>query len=138
MPVVTSFRPRRLIPVVRQWRRSGGAMAKALRRIVVDGVPYRWRFDDVLVVVPGDRSSPQLYVDWGWGDWLEPDGPGAEPLVVSPRFVAEAVRFAVARGWPSATGGRPLRLGLQGGSFTLAAAIAEPRGEPKRKRRLGS
>jgi hypothetical protein len=51
-------------------------MAEGMRRIVVDGQPFRWRFDDVLVVIPGDRSGPQLYVDWGWRDWLEPDGPG--------------------------------------------------------------
>jgi hypothetical protein len=102
-------------------------MAERMRRIVVDGQPFRWRFDDVLVVIPGDCSGPQLYVDWGWRDWLDPDGPGAEPLVVTPRFVAEAVRFAVAHGWPSATGGSPLRLGFQTDSFTLAAK----RGDPK-------
>ncbi len=101
-------------------------MAKRLRRIVVDEVAYRWRFDDVLVVIPGDRSGPQLYVDWGWRDWLEPDGPGAEPLVVTPRFVAAAIRFAVAHGWPPGAGGRPLRLGFQGSSFTLAPKSAEP------------
>ena len=100
-------------------------MAEGMRRIVVDGQPFRWRFDDVLVVIPGDRSAPQLYVDWGWRDWLEADGPGAEPLVVTPRFVAEAVRFAVAHGWPSATDGSPLRLGFQAGSFTLAAKSGE-------------
>ena len=105
-------------------------MAEGMRRIVVDGQPFRWRFDDVLVVIPGDRSGPQLYVEWGWRDWLEPDGPGAEPLVVTPRFVAEAVRFAAAHGWPSATGGRPLRLGFQAGSFTLAAKSAEPKVAP--------
>jgi hypothetical protein len=47
-----------------------------LRRIVVDGMSYRWRFDEGLVVIPGGRSGPQLYVDWGWQDWLEPDGRG--------------------------------------------------------------
>ncbi|MBN9523824.1 hypothetical protein J0H58_35825 [bacterium] len=98
-----------------------------LRRIVVDGRPFRWRFNDVLVVIPVGRSGPQLYVDWGWRDWLEPDGPGAEPHVVTPRFVAEAVRFAAARGWPSAVGGRPLRLGYQDGTFTTVRKSAEPR-----------
>ncbi|HEV3385674.1 MAG TPA: hypothetical protein VG097_12735 [Gemmata sp.] len=105
-------------------------MSERLRRVVVDGVPYRWRFDDVLVVIPGDRSGPQLYVDWGWRDWLEPDGPGAEPHVITPRFVAEAVRYAAAMGWPSAGGGRPLRLGFQGGSFSVAAPDAEPLSRP--------
>jgi hypothetical protein len=100
-------------------------MADRLRRIVVDGMSYRWGFDDVLLVIPGDRSGPQLYVDWGWRDWLDPDGPGAEPLVVTPRFVAEAVRFAVAQGWPLDTAGRPFRLRFQGGSFTLVSRSAE-------------
>lgn len=48
------------------------AMAQRMRGIEVEGVPYRWRFDGVLVVIPSDRSGPQLYVDWGWRDWLEP------------------------------------------------------------------
>ncbi|MBY0229564.1 MAG: hypothetical protein K2W96_09820 [Gemmataceae bacterium] len=97
-----------------------------LRRIVVDGRLFRWRFNDVLVVIPGDRSGPQLYVDWGWRDWLEPDGPGAEPHVVTPQFVAKAVRHAAAMGWPSATGGPPLRLGFRGDRFTVAVPDGEP------------
>ncbi|AWM40401.1 hypothetical protein C1280_27720 [Gemmata obscuriglobus] len=97
---------------------------------MVDGRPFRWRFNDVLVVIPGDRSGPQFYVDWGWRDWLEPDGPGAEPHVVTPRFVAEAVRFAASLGWPSTAGWAPLRLGFQGGRFTAAATDAEPGAAP--------
>ena len=95
-------------------------MAQGMRRIVVDGQPFRWRIDDVLVVIPGDRSGPQLYVDWGWQDWLEPDGTGADPLVVTPRFVAEAVRFAAALGWPSTTGDSQLRVRFKDDRFTLA------------------
>ena len=99
-------------------------MAEGLRRIAVDGVPYRWRFDGVLVIIPGDRSGPPLYVGWGWRDWLEPDGPGCEPQVVTPGFVAAAIRFAVGRGWPSAADGRPVRVGFRDGRFT---DTAEPR-----------
>ncbi|MEW4567437.1 hypothetical protein AB1L88_06175 [Tautonia sp. JC769] len=95
-----------------------------MRRIVVDGQSFRWRFDGVLVVVPGDRSGPPLYVDWGWRDWLGPDGLGGEPRVVTPRFVAEAVRVAVAHGWPMTSKGRPLRLGFEGGRFVLMAGTA--------------
>jgi hypothetical protein len=105
-------------------------MAEGMRRIVVDGQSFRWRFDDVLVVIPGDRSGPQMYVDWGWRDHLEADGPGAEPQVVTPRFVAEAVRFAVAHGWPSATSAGSLRLGFQAGSFTLPVKSGEPKVAP--------
>jgi len=100
-------------------------MAEQLRRIVVDNVPYRWRFDDVLVVIPGDRSGPQLYVDWGWRDWLEPDGQGSEPHVVTPRFVAEAIRFAVVQGWPQATGTRPFHLDFQDGSFSVVTRTVD-------------
>jgi len=107
---------------------------EGMRRIVVDGQPFRWRFDDVLVVIPVDRSGPQLYVDWGWRDHLEADGPGAEPQVVTPKFVAEADRFAVAHGWPSAKGAGPLRLGFQAGSFTLPVMRGEPLYVPERLR----
>jgi hypothetical protein len=93
-------------------------MADRLRRIVIDGVPYRWRFDDVLVVIPGDRSGPPLYVDWGWQEWV--DGPGPDPQFVTPRFVAQAIRFALALGWASTTPGRPMRLGFQGDRFFMA------------------
>jgi hypothetical protein len=85
-------------------------MAEGLRRIVVDGVPYHWRFDEVPVVIPSNQSGPPLTVDWGWQDWLEPDGPRAEPNMVTPRFVVAVIRFAVAKGWPSDTGRRPMRL----------------------------
>ena len=40
-------------------------MAGGMRRIVVDGRRFRWRFDDVLVVIPADRSGPQLYCRLG-------------------------------------------------------------------------
>jgi hypothetical protein len=92
-------------------------MAEGLRPITVDGTRYRWRFDGRLVVIPADRGGPQLYVDWGWRDWLEREGPGAEPLWVTPRFVAEAIRFAREHGWPSSDG-RPFRVWYQDGTFT--------------------
>jgi hypothetical protein len=95
-----------------------------LRKLVIDGQPFGWRFDEVLVVIPGNRSGPPLYVDWGWRDWLEPDGPGAEPRIVTPRFVAEAVRFATAFNWPSAGNGPPLRLGFRDGRFLVVAPDA--------------
>jgi hypothetical protein len=103
-------------------------MAEGMRRIVVDGQTFRWRFDEVLVVIPGDRSGPQLYVDWGWRDHLEPDGPGAEPQVVTPKFVAEAIRFAVAHGWSSIKSAASLSLGFQSGSFTLFPKSSIPDG----------
>ncbi len=73
---------------------------------------------------PASASGPPLYVDWGWRDWLEPDEPAAKPLIVTPRFVAEAVRFALARGWQPVAGGGPLRLGFESGDFSLATDSA--------------
>ena len=94
-------------------------MAEGLRRIVVDGEILRWRFDDVLVVIPGDRSGPQLYVDWNWRDCNEPEGPGEEPQIVTPRFVSEAIRFALTQGWSFADSGKPMHLEFQSGIFNL-------------------
>ena len=106
-------------------------MAERMRRIVVEGQPFRCRFDDELIVILGHFSSPQMYVDWGGRDWLEPEGPGPEPLVVTPRFVAAAVRFALAHGWRPSAEGRSLRLGFQDGSFTLTAKSAEAGADEK-------
>jgi hypothetical protein len=97
-------------------------MADELRPITVGGVRFRWRFDGRLVVTPAGRSGPPLYVEWGWRDWLEPEGPGAEPVVVTPRFVAAAVRFATTLGWPSPSGGPPVRLTFQNGTFLAVAS----------------
>ena len=77
-------------------------MAEGLRPITVDGQKFRWRFNERLVVIQAGTSSPQLVVDWGWKDWLGPEGIGGnEPLIVTPKFVAAAIRFALANGWQS-------------------------------------
>ena len=88
-------------------------MSGGLRPITVEGRRFRWRFDRDLVVIPEGRSGPALRVDWGWRDWLEPGeaGPGPEPRVVTPRFVAEAIGFALSLGWPPSSDGGPLALG---------------------------
>lgn len=90
---------------------------ETLRPIVVDGQRFRWRFDERLVVIPAEGSRPQLYVDWGWRDWCEPEGPGGEPYVVTPRFVAEAIRFGLTRGWGSEPASKPMHLTLEDGNF---------------------
>lgn len=101
-------------------------MGKGMRRIVVDGQSYRWRFDEVLVVIPHRSSGPQLYVDWGWRNWLEPEGPGPAPPIVTPRFVAAAIRFALAQRWQSEVSGPPLRLVFESGSFRVVSNCAGP------------
>jgi hypothetical protein len=94
-------------------------MATALRVIAVEGRRFRWRFDERLVVVPIDRSGPALFVEWGWHDWLEPDGPGPEPRVVTPRFVAEAIAFALAHGWQPEENGASLLLDYDRNGFRM-------------------
>ncbi len=96
-------------------------MTQRLRPIVVDGQRFRWRFDGRLVVIPEGRSGPQLRVEWGWGDWLEPEDPGAEPEIVTPRFVADAIRTALDLGWQVEKSGPPLHLDVRGGRFRVVA-----------------
>src|SRR5262245_22436679 len=90
-----------------------------LRPIVVEGRRFSWRFDTRIVVIPDGRNGTPLYVDWGWRDWLEPEGPGPEPRIVTPRFVAEAICFAMASGWPPMSDGRPLHLEYDGSGFRV-------------------
>jgi hypothetical protein len=92
-------------------------MAEGLRPIAVDGRRFRWRFDERLVIIPAGRSGPQLYVEWGWRDWLEPEGPGPDPQAVTPRFVAGAIRFALANGWQPEVNGPPFSLWFENDAF---------------------
>jgi hypothetical protein len=95
-----------------------------MRPIAVAGQRFRWRFDEYLVVIPQGRSSPQLRVEWGWRDWLEPEGAGAEPHIVTPRFVADAVSFALAQGWQPAVLGSPFEVCYRDGAFSVAGRNA--------------
>ena len=92
-------------------------MATGLRPIAVEGQRFRWRFDQRLVIIPEGRSGPQLIVEWGWRDWFEPEGAGPEPQILTPRFVAKAVRFALGEGWKPEVNGPPTRLGFQNKKF---------------------
>ncbi len=105
-------------------------MAERLRRIAVDGYRFRWRFDGRLVVIPEGRSGPQLYVEWGWRDWLEPEGTGRSPSIVTPRFVADAIRFALSHGWDCALVDRPLLIRFENGCFRLRSQFCR-NGPPK-------
>jgi hypothetical protein len=97
-----------------------------MRPIVVDGQSFRWRFNEQLVVVPANRSSPQLVVRWGWEDWLEPrGGNGSEPYIVTPSFVTAAIQFALQNGWNPATTAN-LQLYYRDGVF--CTALDESRG----------
>lgn len=94
-------------------------MSEGLRPIKVQGERFRWRFDGRLVVIPEGRSGPQLHIHWGWRDWLEPEGGGPEPRVVTLRFVAEAIGLALASGWQPARDRVPLSIFYRDGRFSL-------------------
>ena len=81
---------------------------KYSRRIVVDGIAYRWR-------VPPEPNYDQGHFGGLWVTVWREDEPhhplwlhgGARPdnlhgavgVVITPRHVAEAIRACVARGW---------------------------------------
>jgi hypothetical protein len=92
-------------------------MRAGFRKIIVQGQGYRWRFDGRLVVIPAAHSGPPLYVAWGWRDWLEPEGLGNEPMIVTPRFVASVIRFALGYGWGSQSSKSAVQLAYKDGSF---------------------
>lgn len=98
-------------------------MAAGLRSIAVEGRWFHWRFDERLVVVAKGRSGSVLYVEWGWRDWSEPEGPGPEPRIVTPRFVSEAIAFALARGWQPEMAGAPLRLEYDTDGFRVLGKV---------------
>ena len=97
-------------------------MSAGLRPIVVAGRRFRWRFKQRLAVVPEGRSGPVLYVGWGWRDWLEPERTGPEPRIVTPRFVSQAIAFALARGWQPEED-------VPRGSWNMMAPACESRGK---------
>jgi hypothetical protein len=92
-------------------------MRAGFRKVVVQGQGFGWRFDGRLVIIPAERSGPPLYVEWGWQDWLEPEGVGNEPVIVTPSFVASAIQFALGHGWGSQGGKSPVELGYRDGLF---------------------
>ncbi len=104
-------------------------MPRGLRSITVAGQQYRWRFDETLVVIPEGRSGPQLRVKWGWRDWLEPEGPGPEPVVVMPAFVALAIQAGLQHGWTPEINGPPVVMTYTDWSFRLASETDTGTGE---------
>ncbi|WP_035791344.1 hypothetical protein [Kitasatospora mediocidica] len=95
---------------------------KGSRRIVVDGVEYRWRVSrkhwccsydrSTLGYVAEDATCPgtTLVVETGRPALLDPGMvPGA---VVPPREVAAGIRAARSKGWTPTSNGSPFQLHL--------------------------
>ena len=94
-------------------------MRKKLRAITVSQLEFRWRFNEKLVVVSETSNSCPLYVDWGWTCWFEPEGPGPEPCIVTPKFVATAIQFALENGWEPGSSQPSFYLGFENEQFIL-------------------
>lgn len=97
---------------------------KGLRRITVDGVPYRWKVRPRATECTGLNMRPFTYA-------VSHDGPGGAILVVTtnhfrpdnwfdapappvlPADVAATIRLALARGWEPAADGSSFHLDLR-------------------------
>ncbi len=97
------------------------------RSVCVDDVQYNWCFNwrgnGILQVQAADhRNGQRLTVDWGWVDHLEPEYSSSsqtEPQIVTPRFVAQAIRFAVENGWTPDSKGPNFKLDCEEGDFAV-------------------
>jgi hypothetical protein len=97
-------------------------MKKGSRRIVVDGVEYRWRVSrthwccdqdlSTLAYLVEDAARPgtTLVVETGRPVVRDPAVGPAE--VVVPREVAAGIRVARSEGWTPSAGGSPFKLRL--------------------------
>ncbi|MEL6561071.1 MAG: hypothetical protein AAFQ94_22960 [Bacteroidota bacterium] len=80
---------------------------RGFRKIVIDGKNYRWKFDQILIVIRENKKNDRLEVDIGWYDeWLylndlENKPKSTFPESVTPSFVKDAVMFASKSGWIS-------------------------------------
>jgi hypothetical protein len=116
-----------------------GRGAQALRRILVNGHAFRWRFqpgfEESVLTVCGEASSgrPLHIILRGWRDpWLNitgfvTDDSGAlvfstktsnEPAIVTPRFVREAILHGLALGWCPYERGAKLFCIYEGGKWS--------------------
>ena len=107
---------------------------KGYRRIVVGGRRFKWRFADRIVVVPDGLAGRQvLDMDFGWFDsWLYTIAPTKTPTAFSPRmvtpaFVASAIKFALQNGWNTdVRGGRFLLKYSEGSGFQSPTEDVQP------------
>ena len=116
-----------------------GRRAQALRRIVVDGNAFRWRFraglEESILTVCSEMSSgqPLHIILRGWRDpWLNivgfvTDDSGAlvfstnisnQPTIITPRFAREAILHGLASGWQPYERGAKLFCIYEGGKWS--------------------
>ena len=101
------------------------------RKIVVDDRAFQWRFNygkqEGLLEVLADRDSSRrgqrLIVEWAWIDWFNEENrveTTCEPRVVSPGFVAAAIRNALKLGWRPSTDAKGFVVSYTHGEFTFS------------------
>ena len=81
---------------------------RGFRPIKVENIEFKWCFQGIIDVRPGDHKDNILTIDFGWYDvWSyvndkEKRPPEFEPKIVTPKFVSESIKFALNNGWDTA------------------------------------
>ena len=78
---------------------------RGFRAIKVENIDFNWSFLGIIDVRPDHQKSNILTVDTGWYDvWdyvndKENEPPECDPQIITPKFVSESIKFALANGW---------------------------------------
>lgn len=82
-----------------------GISKKGLRTIIVDEEKYYWKFVNKIMVFNHNSRNGILSIDFGYFDvWdyvndNKNKPPDFTPMVVTPKFVSESIKFALKNGW---------------------------------------
>jgi hypothetical protein len=102
--------------------------AKGWRSITVNQQQFRWRFrlgdNSSPLTLQGHLSSGQRVIVRleGWRDpWLSIPykQPPNVPAIITPKFVSEAIHFALTQGWKPEEAQPPLLINVINGAFLL-------------------
>ena len=79
---------------------------KGFRKIIVDGVVYNWKGPNIDIRLVSKPHGQALCIDYGyWCIWdyihlkSEDHPPDFEPKTLTPKFVAESIKFGRQNGW---------------------------------------
>lgn len=77
---------------------------RGFRKIKVEGQDFNWRFSGQIDVRPEGKKNNKLLIEFGWYDvWLLVGDPNKSPdsasKQITPKFVSESIKFAMANGW---------------------------------------
>ncbi|MCB9222748.1 MAG: hypothetical protein H6582_01120 [Crocinitomicaceae bacterium] len=97
---------------------------KGFRKIVVNGLPFHWKFNEKIIIAGGENGNGLLTVDFGWYDiWLyvndqENEPPPYEPKRVTPEFVKKCIVFALSKEWKPDQSSSVFNVFYQNGQFS--------------------